>query len=468
MGEFIPIMNVEVLPGDSFIQRTSLMCRIAPLVNPVMHNVAVRVHHWYVPTRLIWPEFEEWIVGQDDQSEKPTITNAPGRDLVDHLGIPPAASVDIDAIPVMALNKIWNEYYRDQDLDAERDEMDVSIPRIRWEKDYFTTARTADILGDAVKIPFDAGSGAPISGLGTDGGNPWNEGPKTIWETGGRQTQYDNSSKMDSASQEFYAAEDPNNRGYPLIYADLANMEGGIDVNDLRRSIALQNFAEVRAMFGSRYVDYLRYLGVNPGDNRMSRPEYLGGGSSDVNFSEVLAMAEGQTTQVGDMYGHGIAGLRANRYRRRFPEHGWVFSVLSVRPKTVYMDGIQRKYTRFDPMDYWQKELEILPWQEVKEREIHHAGAADTVWGYVPRYDEYRHELSYVSGSFRDGPEIDWHMARKFDTPPTLNSSFVNCDPTDRIYGDTEMPELLVNTFHEISAARLVRSTTRNRGVIGL
>lgn len=108
-------------------------------------------------------------------------------------------------------------------------------------------------------------------------------------------------------------------------------------------------------------------------------------------------------------------------------------------------------------MDHWQKELEVLPWQDVKQIEVDGSGDPDQIFGYVPRYDEYRHHYGYVSGTFRGGTEQDWHMARDFSTPPVLNSSFVECTPTDRIYADKNMPELLINSRHDITAKRLVR-----------
>lgn len=440
MGELVPIGCLEVLPGDTFIHRTSLMARVAPLVNPIMHNVAIRVHHWFVPNRITWPEFENWIVGESED-DMPTVDIAAGRDILDHFGLPEAVGQAVSALPARAYNNIWNEYYRDQDLDEKRLEDDLTLARIRWEKDYFTTARDDPALGDAIDVPFAPGTDVFLKS-------------KTELVDSNRQV------RVDGQNEQINLIDDQPGEHY--FYSDLSEAEGGgIDINDLRRALALQSFAEVRAKFGSRYVDYLRYLGVRPSDSRLGRPEFLGGGSQDINFSEVLAMAEGQTTQVGDMYGHGIAGLRARRYRKQFNEHGWVLSLLSARPKTVYMDGINRKFTRFDPMDFWQQELEVLPWQEVKMPEVHHEGDAETVFGYVPRYDDYRHELSYVSGSFRDGPELDWHMGRKFETPPTLNASFVECTPTDRIYGDTEMPELLMNVQHQITAARLVRTNAK-------
>lgn len=466
MGKLVPIACMEVLPGDTFSHRVSMLTRLSPLVNPVMHDVTISVHHWYVPNRILWPEWEEWIVAKSLE-EKPQI-EIPATyagTIVDHFGVPPATTEKIDALPVYAYNKIWNEFYRDQDLQAERNEDDTSCARVCWDKDYFTTARPYPQQGEAVEIGFSAGT-APVMGIGIHsplraaaGSWPYRDSDNESGKQAAGWLSQDPSSDVSLGQQPFFIKQGIG--GFPQVYADLANATGGIDINDLRRSIALQRFAEARMRYGSRYVDYLRFLGVNPRDGRLDRPEYLGGGKQRVNFSEVLATAEGTNTKVGDMYGHGIAGLRSRRYRKMFEEHGWMLTLMSVRPKTSYIDAFPRKFQRFDPMDHWQKELEVLPWQEVKRNEIDYR-AADATFGYVPRYDEYRHEFSYVSGTFRNGPEKDWHMGRDFESPPELNSSFVECTPTDRIYADKNMAELLINVRHKINAKRLVR---QNAGI---
>ena len=198
-------------------------------------------------------------------------------------------------------------------------------------------------------------------------------------------------------------------------------------------------------------------LGVNPSDGRLDRPEYLGGGSQLVNFSEVLATADGASNNIGDLYGHGIAGVQSRRYRKMFEEHGYVLTLMSARPKSVYQQAVPKHFLRSDVMDFWQKELEVLPWQEVYENEVFAGGAAATVFGYQQRYDEYRHAMSYVSGSFLQGTEEDWHLGREFASAPTLNSSFVECSPSDRIFQDASMPEMLVNIYNRQIARRIVR-----------
>lgn len=443
MGQLIPIAALDVLPGDTFIHGTSALVRLAPLVNPVMHNVDVSIHHWYVPNRILWSDWDTWITGENDAVPAPTIADGGSSDLGDYLGM---SVGEVDALPFRAYNKIWNEFYRDQDLQNPIDEDQTQVQRVCWDKDYFTTARPAPQQGDAISIGFENAE-AHVRMQGS--------GPTLLIGD-----QNDEAHRIDVGSVSA-AIGLKNTMSSSRLVADLQTASGGIDINDFRRSMAMQRIAEARARFGERYVDYLRFLGVNPSDGRLDRPEYLGGGKQRVNFSEVLATAEGTNTQVGDMYGHGIAGLRARRYRKMFEEHGWVLSLLSVRPKAVYADGIPRKFLRRDPMDYWQKELETLPWQEIKARELWSTAAEDGIFGYTGRYDEYRHERNIVTGAFRNGPEVDWHFARLFESQPTLNGSFVECTPPDRPFGDKNMPELMISANHTISAKRLVGANAR-------
>jgi hypothetical protein len=451
MGKLIPVMCEEVLPGDTFIHRATALARVAPLAQPLMHRVELRMHTFYVPNRILWPirggdpsggNWEDFITGKDEEFDKPTVfnTGTPGN-ILDYMGVPPEAGVEVDALPVRAYNMIYNEFYRDQDLQAERSIGELSVANCAWQKDYFTVARPSPQQGDPQGIPVELGQ---LGVYAPDGAElPWNA--------------------------ETINASDPAGRIYPsggTIADQLVARSGSVDgnelfmgIDDLRRSIALQRFAEARMRYGSRYVDYLRYIGVNPSDGRLDRPEYLGGGKEILSFSEVLSTAESQNTNVADMYGHGIGMGRQNGWRKMFEEHGWVITLLSARPKTVYNYALPRKFQRRTAMDHWQKELEVLPWQEVHQIEVDARGDAETVFGYVPRYEEYRHGVSHVSNTMRGGTENDWHMAREFEVPPDLNGSFIECDPTDRIYQDANMPDLIINVQHNLRARRYVGAT---------
>lgn len=437
MGQLIPVMCEEVLPGDTFIHSASALARIAPLAKPLMHRVELRLHTFYCPNRILWTGWEDFITGKSSDPKPEITTTGTNEEVLDYLGIPPKVGLDIDALPVRMLNLVWNEYYRDQDLQTERAIEDMTVPRCAWQKDYFTVARAQPQQGDA--------AGIPVSGTGR------------IYKTNA-------SIPASTDLQVFFNTDNVDPTRESGVFSDGTNVQrmvsemgdAFISIDDFRREMALQRFAEARMRFGSRYVDYLRYMGVNPSDGRLDRPEYLGGGKEVISFSEVLSTAQGTTTDVGDMFGHGIAMGRQARFRKMFEEHGWVMTFLSVRPKTVYVDNVPRKFIRRTAMDYYQKELEVLPWQEVSQLEIHKDGDEAQVWGYVPRYEEYRHGVSHVSGTLRNGTENDWHMAREFASPPTLNGSFIECTPTDRVYQDTNQPELIVNVMHNLQARRIV------------
>lgn len=450
MGQLIPISAIDVLPGDTLRCNTSALIRVSPQVNPVYHDCEVRIHNWFVPNRILWNGWEEFIVGNVAESGSHPEDPMQGTGILDYMGCELSPGASVDSLPIRAYNLIFNEFYRDQDLDNEAAITSQQVRRVRWAKDYFTTARPTPQQGDAITLPISGQ--APVEGLafGTD---------QNIQGFPGGQLPGDPPNSTNTAS----AVTDKDVRPFANL-ADAAS----VDINELRQSIALQKIAEARSFFGSRYVDYLRWYGINPRDGRLSRPEYLGGGRGRINFSEVLSTAESQNTEVGDLYGHGIAGVRSRPYRKMFEEHGWMITMCFVRPRGVYQTGTPRRFLRRQPTDYWHRELELMPWQEVKTREIFTAADDEDVFGYAPRYDEYREIQSYVSGTMRGGTEEDWHLGRDFDSAPTLNSSFVECDPSDRIYTDGNMPQIIARFRQDIRGRRLVRGNARISSHAGL
>ncbi|AXL15095.1 major capsid protein [Microviridae sp.] len=449
MGFLIPVQCDEVLPGDTFNQRSTALARVAPLQHPLMHRVELRMHTFYVPNRVLHNaivkqgdlgasgDWEDIITGADDTTEIPFYLTSGADPVLDYMGIPPKVGIEVQGYPIAAYNMIYNHFYRDQHLQIEQSLFNTGLNRCAWQKDYFTVARPDTQQGDPVPIPITGSSQTKIESFQND------------------LLTNENLNMQVTADQHLFGTDSAAT--VSLFGAQLA--EANISIDDLRRSIGLQRFAEARMRYGERYVDYLRYLGVNPSDGRLDRPEYLGGGKEILNFSEVLSTADTTESKTGDMYGHGIGMGRTNGFSKTFEEHGWVLTLLSARPKTVYQNALPKKFTRRTGMDYWQKELEVLPWQEVTEQEVHVDGLAENVFGYVPRYEEYRHGCSHVSATMRGGTENDWHMAREFDTPPALNGSFIECTPTERIYQDSNMPDLVLNIMHSINARRFVGQT---------
>ena len=476
MGNLYPVGLVEVLPKDTFQHSTSLFMRFSSMAAPVMHPVTVRLHHFFVPHRITWPEsegggWENFITGgenNDDTQVPPQLstTGTPG-DILDYFNLPAIAGISVSALPVRAYNLCFNEFYRDQDLVLKRDADDVTVPKIAWEKDYLTVARPFSQKGPAITLPL--GSQAPIKGMGKVD-QTFNQSNIDVFESDGSTPQYASSAIVGDGSVPFtfQVEEDPENAGFPNMYADLSNAEA-IDINDFRRAFALQRFAEARAKYGSRYTEYLRYLGVRSSDARLQRPEYLGGGKTKVSISEVLQTSDtlgGETERfgVGDLYGHGVAHMRSNAYRRTFEEHGYVLSFLSVRPKAMYLNGITRTWLRQDREQFWQRELEQIGQQEIFNAEVFADGSAADLqtFGFSDRYQEYKREPNRVSSEFKTTLNY-WHLGRDFSSLPVLNASFVECDPSKRIFNVQNQHTLWIAAQHSLVARRLVRSGSASR-----
>ncbi|UOF77150.1 major capsid protein [Microviridae sp.] len=479
MGKLVPIGLMEALPGDTFQQSSSMLLRMSPLVSPVMHPVSVRIHHWFVPHRLSYTGWEDFItggpLGTGSAVPYPTnaaiVTPAVGS-LHDYLGLPTSVAHPIGSIsllPQRAYNLIYNEYYRDEDLDTAALQDDAVVRNVCWEKDYFTAARPWSQKGPAVTLPL--GVEATVKTKATETFTGAQAGLKIR----------DASGSLPAATQQLWAITSGQvqraSTGAPTspvdvyptnLYADLTTATAQ-DINQIRRAFALQRYQEARAQYGSRYTEYLRYIGVRPSDARMQKPEYLGGGKQTIAFSEVLrtgnVAADNATLPIGQLKGHGIAALRSNKYRFFCEEHGYIISLMSIRPKSIYANGLPKTFSKRTKEEYYQKELELIGQQPITNSEVFMSAVDATnkaTFGYQDRYSEYRHQPSSVAGEFRTILDY-WHLARKFGALPVLNAAFVDCDPGKRIFAEQTQNSCWIMVNHSVQARRMVGKTTVGR-----
>jgi hypothetical protein len=505
MGYLYPTGVVEVLPGDSMRFAQSAFCRFSPLVSPVMAKVNILMYRFFVPYRILDKNWETIITGGMDnktsmvtpQMELDSSTWKRGG-LFDYLGIgnPGNNKISVCSYAMRAYNMIWNEYFRDQDLMTEayfdnEAKTDVAsnfgLLPVCWEKDYFTVARPWQQKGDAVSIPVSGASSSPvslpvsISGLsgaptfradpslsdvsytaGTisvqdythdSGAVAFPVGSTPVNFRFGKTSPSSNSAKLTGA----LVWDNPQLTG--VATGSLSGTTGYISPEDLRLAMSLQRFGENRARFGSRYSEYLRMLGVRPQDMRLDLPEYLGGGLSTMQLSEVIQTSETtDTSPLGKLGGHGVGVARSRRSRHFFPEHGLVLFLAALRPKSLYTNSIPREFLRKSRFDFWQPELQHLGQQAITNQELNASNDNPTgVFGYSDRYNEYRFKQSQVCGEFRDLLQY-WHLGRILPSNTTLNADFVRCQPRNDIFAvtDEDYDKVYCSFSHSIQARRLI------------
>lgn len=472
MGQILPIAAFDVVPGDRIDHRMTALLRTQPLLAPLMHLVDVDIHVFNSPDRLAWENSEDFQSGGDDGLDEsvmpymmsPASTGYAIGSLADYLGIPPGVpDLKHSALPFRHYNMIYNAWYRDSQLQAEipidlGDGEDTTTPKnllfANWKRDYFTTCRPQPQLGPEVVIPLTGD--LPVKGISTlttpgsfasAAGAGYNDAdgaaPGSNWTAGA----------VGLAGINVKIAGD-NATGNPQIYADPSGASA-IDIRDQREANAVQRTLEFNNTFGGRYIEQIMArFGVRVPDYRLDRPELLGTGETKIQFSEVLATTQNEDADIGDMKGHGISLLHSNRYRTKVVEHGWVFAFMVVRPKTQYMQGLHRSWSRESKYDFLLPEFVHIGDQSVLKKELYAAAAnPDEVFGFNQMYEEYRTIPSRVAGEFRDQLNF-WHMAIEYQSEPSLNSTFVTCTPTTRIYPVTNADQLYASVNHTILARR--------------
>ncbi len=461
LGKLYPIMCLEAVPGDVFDINHELVIRFNPMVAPVLHEVNAYVHSFFVPNRLMWSSWESFITGGEDGTDAPTLPTFDPTDkdvgsLWDHLGFPTDGVLDMGdgidpvAFPQYAYNMIYNDFYRDQtQITAVTIATQEDILIRSWEKDFFTSALPWEQRGTAPALP--------ISGIididGQDADITFhNETDATERVlTTNNDTARINLGTAPSASADA-------RWGDPQLEVDLSGATT-FDVADLRLAVQQQRILERNARAGSRYTEWLRaHFGASPRDDRLDRPEYIGGMRAPVIVSEVLQTGETNTTPQGTMAGHGITVDRSRVGRYRCTEFGVVMSIMSVMPRTVYSQGIDRNWLKTTRWDYYNPALAHLSEQQVLRGEVFADGTSannNTVFGYQGRFNELRHAKSNYTGKMRNSETFDhWHIGRHFAAAPSLNQTFLECVPKKDWLASSAEDAMIVSIGNKVKAAR--------------
>ena len=497
MGKLVPIMVAEVIPNDTFKINSEVMVRLAPMLAPIYHRVNVFVHHFFVPNRLLWKDWEKFITGGRLGTETPPVPpyfNISGMlgmnfgylekgQLHDYLGLPPIPDADsalwankeLQAMPSLAYARVWHDYYRDRNYDFDWDGSflpDLNWPfpsgelpdttwdyltvvyQRAWAHDYFTSSLPWTQRGDEVLMPFDA---VPT----------YMDNSLVYTSTGGVPSAGD--LRTDGTDNQLIV-------GAGSVLGRLENIaeisNSTTSINDFRRALRLQEWLERNALAGSRYNEsIMAHFARKTSDGRLQRAEYLGGGRVPLGISEVMTTAYSQddaaaTVPPANPAGRSVSYANNNFVRRNFEEHGFVVSIMSIMPNAVYPQGAPRMlFGRQTFLDYPWPSFAHLGEQPVWDYELYltpaslpNAGGdppSNAVFGYQSRYSDWKQIPNTTHGDFRDTLDF-WTLDRKFSSAPNLGVDFVYFEDAlqDRIFAVAESDTCWCYVMNNVSVAR--------------
>jgi len=477
-GYLVPIYVDEVLPGDTFNLKMTAFARLATPIFPVMDNMYLDSFFFFVPNRLLWENWQRFMGEQTNPGDStaylvPQVETPEGGyaigSLQDYMGLPTVGQVTAgqtvshSAFHLRAYNLIWNEWFRDQNLqdslpvnidDGPDDPADYVIQRRGKRHDYFTSSLPWPQKGDAVQLPL--GTIAPIVA-----DVPANGYPTVL--VGGAPHNFRNVPATDRVYIETGA---PHATSGPL-YADLSAATAAT-INQLRESFQIQRLLERDARGGTRYTEIIRsHFGVISPDARLQRPEYLGGGSTPVIVNPVAQTSatsiDGSDSPLGNLGAMATALAKGHGFTQSFTEHGVVIGMVAVRADLTYQQGMKRMWSRRTRYDFYFPVFAHLGEQAVLNKEIYTTGTSsdDDVFGYQERWAEYRYHPAMITSLFRStaaGTLDAWHLAQKFNSLPTLNDTFIqDTPPVDRVVAigaGANGQQFIFDSFFDIRAAR--------------
>lgn len=467
MGELIPTLCEEVLPGDIWQIGNMGVIRAQPLVGPIMHQIDVFFHYFFVPIRLLWSSWETFItggVGGDDASALPrwSPSSVAEGSLWDYMGFPTTITPDEDNRPLdfpkRAYNLVYNQYYRDENQITEININSTEVLQKRsWEKDFYTSALPWLQRGTAPALPVAISGTIQVDAVNADivVKNTADATSRVV------RTKVASTGELDSGTNPSSTAE--MRWVTPSLSVNLAaGTATSFNINDLRLAMQVQRWMERNARCGVRYIESItaHFGNVAPRDSRLQRPEYIGGSRSPVIISEVLQTSgtgiTGGTTPQGNLAGHGIAVIGQYAAKYRAEEHGIIIGIMSIMPRTVYQQGIDRQWLRKTRYDYYWPEFANLGEQAIQRAELYLSEVKaenETVFGYQGRYDEYRIKKSMVCGELRSTLD-HWHISRQFGSAPILNQTFVECVPRKDIFAAPGQDGWVCNIGNLIKAIR--------------